>query len=193
MLNRKLSQKISAVAAGSAVLLGASVLLPKVVSAQEQAPTLLSQNAVQTATVTDRTLYLNSDRSYSFELAVTNGGSLGGFYLPPGATIQGNFVPADGGLRYVANSVIIDGQVYNLNAASEVLQPVKDPRDTSAGAVGEDAAIGAGAGVVLGEVFGDAGIGEIVGGAAAGAVVGNVTADRVVVIEENEPIALYAQ
>ena len=63
--------------------------------------------------------------------------------------------------------------------------------DTSAGAVAEDAGIGAAGGVVLGEVPGDANVEEAVGGAAAGAAVGNVTADRVVVIEPDESIILY--
>ncbi|MEM7762174.1 MAG: hypothetical protein AAF298_29265, partial [Cyanobacteria bacterium P01_A01_bin.40] len=80
---------------------------------------------------------------------------------------------------------------YRISAISPVLKDVKDPRDTSAGAIAEDAAIGAAGGTILGEIFGDAGAGEILGGAAAGVVVGNVTADRVVVIDPGIPIILY--
>lgn len=72
-----------------------------------------------------------------------------------------------------------------------MIKDVKDPRDTSAGAIAEDAGIGAAGGTILGEVFGDAGVAEIVGGAAAGVATGNLTADRVVVIEPNSAIALY--
>ncbi len=64
------------------------------------------------------------------------------------------------------------------------MKDVKDPRDTSSGAIAEDAGIGAAGGAILGEVFGDA-------GAAAGAATGNITADRVVVVEPDSAIALY--
>ena len=94
-------------------------------------------------------------------------------------------------MRYVAEAVTYDDRSYTINASSEVIEDVKDPRDTSAGSIAEDAGIGAAAGAVLGEVVGDAGAAEIVGGAAAGAATGNVTAERVVVIEPNSPIALY--
>jgi uncharacterized protein YcfJ len=72
-----------------------------------------------------------------------------------------------------------------------VIEDQKDPRDTSAGSIAEDAGIGAAGGAILGEVFGDADIEEIIGGAVAGGVAGNVTADRVVVVEPDETIVLY--
>ena len=68
----------------------------------------------------------------------------------------------------------------------------KDPRQTSAGAIATDAAIGAAGGYVLGEVFGDAGFWEIAGGAAAGVLVGNTTAPLVVVVRPDQEIALYS-
>ncbi|MGB3201538.1 MAG: hypothetical protein WBA99_11580, partial [Nodosilinea sp.] len=137
------------------------------------------------------TLYLNTDRAYSYNLTVEQGVTVNGLYLPPGAEIQGQYLPTEGGLRYDASSVIVDGRSYPLNASSGVIEDIKDPRDTTAGSIAEDAGIGAAGGLVLGEILGDAGLGAIVGGAAAGAVTGNVTADRVVVVEPNEPISLY--
>ena len=141
----------------------------------------------------EETLYLNNDRTYSYNLIAQEGGTIGDVNIPAGATIVGKYVPADGGLRYVAEAVTYDDYSYTISASSGVIEDVKDPRDTSAGAIVEDAGIGAAGGTILGEVLGDAGAAEIVGGAAAGAAVGNLTADRVVVIEPDSAIALYEQ
>lgn len=139
------------------------------------------------------TLYLNNDRTYSYNLIARERGTIGDVTVPAGATIVGKYVPAEGGLRYVAEAVTYDDYSYTINASSGVIEDVKDPRDTSAGAIAEDAGIGAAGGTILGEVLGDAGAAEIIGGAAAGAATGNLTADRVVVIEPNSAIALYEQ
>lgn len=138
------------------------------------------------------TLYLNNNKTYSYNLIATQRGTIGNITVPVGATIEGKYVPSEGGLRYVAEAVTYDQYSYNISAASQTIEDVKDPRDTSAGAIAEDAGIGAAGGLVLGEVLGDANVGEAVGGAAAGAAVGNVTADRVVVIKPDESILLYA-
>lgn len=175
-------------------LVGATTLFAPVASANLAEGALIAQanNRYLTATsAQEGTLHLNTDKRYSYNLQVTRGGRFGGLNVPAGSIIRGQYVPAERGLRYVANSVIINGRAYDINASSGVFNPVKDPRDTSGGSVAEDAGIGAGAGIVLGEIFGNADVGEIVGGAAAGAAVGNVTADRVVVIEPNQPINLY--
>jgi hypothetical protein len=138
-----------------------------------------------------QTLYLNNDRAYSYNLEVERPTTVNGLTLPVGAEIQGQYVPAEGGLRYQANSVIINGNVYDFNATSDVIPDVKDPRDTRTGSIAEDAGIGAAGGLILGEILGDAGLGGAIGGAAAGAAVGNITADRVVVVEPEEIINLY--
>ena len=138
------------------------------------------------------TLYLNNNKTYSYNLVATQRGTIGNVTVPVGATIVGKYVPSEGGLRYVAEAVTYDQYSYKINATSQTLTDVKDPRDTSTGAVAEDAGIGAAGGLVLGEVLGGgANVGEAVGGAAAGAAVGNVTADRVVVIKPDESILLY--
>ena len=152
----------------------------------------LAQSRSITATSAQREiLYLNNDRTYSYNLVANRRGVIDGIVIPAGATIVGKYIPAKGGLRYIAEAVTYGKYSYRISASSGVLKDVKDPRDTSAGAILGDAAIGAAGGTILGEVFGDADAGEILGGAAAGVVVGNVTADRVVVIEPKAPIVLY--
>ena len=130
---------------------------------------LIAQNFAKiTATsAQETTLYLNNDRSYSYNLIAQERGVIGNITIPKGATIVGKYVPAEGGLRYVAEAVTYDGYSYSIRATSGIIEDVKDPRDTSAGAIATDAGIGAAGGTILGEIFGDAGVGEIVGGAAA--------------------------
>lgn len=175
-------------------LVGATTFFAPVASANQAEGSLIAQTNNRFITATSaqsETLYLNKDKRYSFNLEVTRGGRFAGYNLPAGSIIRGQYVPAEEGLRYVADAAIVNGRTFNINARSDVLETVKDPRDTSGGAVAEDAGIGAGAGIVLGEVFGDAGVGEAAGGAAAGAAVGHLTADNVVVIEPDQPINLY--
>lgn len=164
---------------------------PSLAEATPQYSIAQSSPSVTATSAQSQTLYLNNDRTYSYNLIARERGAIGDVTVPAGATITGKFVPADGGLRYVAEAVTYDDYSYTINASSGVIKDVKDPRDTSAGAIAKDAGIGAAGGTVLGEVLGDAGAAEIVGGAAAGAATGNLTADRVVVVEPNSAIALY--
>ncbi|MEO0835608.1 MAG: hypothetical protein AAFY16_06395 [Cyanobacteria bacterium J06642_3] len=159
---------------------------------REQSKIIAQNNSgVRATSAQQSTLYLNNDRSYSYNLIAQERGVIDNVTIPKGATIVGKYIPAEGGLRYVAEAVTYDGFSYSISATSGIMKDVKDPRDTSAGAIATDAGIGAAGGTILGEIFGSAGVGEIVGGAAAGAAVGNLTADRVVVIEPEAPIALY--
>ena len=166
-----------------ALILGSLGLSPSVGIAQSRSITATSAQL--------ETLYLNNNRSYSCNLIAANRGTIDRIVIPEGATIVGKYVPAKGGLRYIAEAITYGRYSYRISASSSVLEDVKDPRDTSAGAIAEDAAIGAAGGTILGEIFGDADVEEIVGGAAAGVLVGNVTADRVVVIDPTAPIVLY--
>ena len=152
---------------------------------------LAQSRSIRATSAQRETLYLNNDRTYSYNLIAKERAVIDRIVIPAGATIVGKYVPAKGGLRYIAKAVTYDKYSYRISVSSFILEDEKDPRDISAGAILEDAAIGAAGGAILGEVFGDAGVGEIIGGAAAGVVVGNVTADRVVVIEPNEAIVLY--
>jgi hypothetical protein len=176
------------------------LLLPVIDLSQVYAaetPQLLAQvvpaNTLQAVTSVDKTLYLGNGDVVEQSLRVNSATTFNGVSIPAGSVIRGQFEPVTGGLRYVANGVQIGSRVYTLRAVSDTLHDVKDPRETSSGAMLGDAAIGAAGGALVTEVFGDASLGGIVGGAAAGVIVGNVTAQRVVVIEPNQAIPLQLQ
>ena len=175
------------------ILISGVSFVPRPVFSQQKTQRLIAQSiALQAESAQEETLYLNNDRTYSYNLVARERGVIDGVVIPAGATIVGKYVPAEGGLRYVAEAVTYDDYSYTISASSGVIKDVKDPRDTSAGAIAGDAGIGAAGGAILGEVLGDeANVEEIIGGAAVGAATGNITADRVVVVEPDSAIALY--
>lgn len=189
--------KIPTLIATVAVLVGGISLFPQQAFSQQKSAILIAQTPktpnLKAESAQQETLYLNNDRTYSYNLIAQEKGVIDGIVIPAGATIVGKYVPVQGGLRYVAEAVTYDNYSYSINASSGVIKDVKDPRDTSAGAIAGDAGIGAAGGTILGEIFGDAGAAEIIGGAAAGAAAGNLTADRVVVVDPDSAIALYEQ
>jgi hypothetical protein len=134
----------------------------------------------------------NERRDFDFKLRQAVKNSQGRTLLPYGSVVSGRFEPAPGGTRFFAKSIAINGRSYPLSAQSKVINDVKDPRETSTGALAGDAAIGALGGVVLGGLTGDRVIAteEVLAGAAAGAVVGNVTAPQVVILDANTDLQL---
>jgi hypothetical protein len=119
------------------------------------------------------------------DIAANNGTVL----IPAGAVIEGQFVPAEGGSRFVAQKFTSRGATVRLQAESALINDIKDPRETGVGAILTDAGIGGAAGAVLGGVLrGNVQIIDILGGAAASVLVGNVTAPQVTVIEPNTVI-----
>lgn len=119
------------------------------------------------------------------DIAANNGTVL----IPAGAVIDGQFVPAEGGSRFVAQKFTSRGATVKLQAESALINDTKDPRETGAGAILTDAGIGGAAGAVLGGVLrGNVQIIDVLGGAAAGVLIGNVTAPQVTVIETNTVI-----
>jgi hypothetical protein len=134
----------------------------------------------------------NERRDFDFKLRQAVKNSQGRTLLPYGSVVSGRFEPAPGGTRFLAKSIAINGRSYPLSAQSKVINDVKDPRETSTGALAGDAAIGALGGVVLGGLTGDRVIAteEVLAGAAAGAVVGNVTAPQVVILDANTDLQL---
>jgi hypothetical protein len=175
------------------------ILLPVVGVPEVKAQTtsLLAQalpaNTLQAIPSVEETVYLGNGEVVEQSLRVDRATTFNGVSIPAGAVIRGRFEPVTGGLRYVAEGVQIGSRVYTLQANSDVLHDVKDPRETSTGAILGDAAVGAAGGALATEVFGDASWGGVVGGAAAGVVVGNVTAQRVVIVEPNQPILIQMQ
>lgn len=154
-----------------------------------------STQTIETTSRASETLYLDPTQPREANLNVTRATTVGGVSLPVGSIIRGQFEPAEGGLRYVANSVEVGNRIFQITGESELLRGQKDPRETSGGAIARDAAIGGAAGAAVGGVLGGGGlnVGTILGGATAGVVIGNVTAPIVVVIEPDQPLPLQSQ
>lgn len=185
---------MKAVAIASVLMsLGASPVLAQTTISEQTVPIVVAQatQTLDTAIRSDETLYLNKDDVHEYNLRLQSRTAVGDQFLPEGSIIRGQFEPVDGGLRYVADSVEVGDRILDLSAVSDTLTDQKDPRQTDADDIIEDAAIGAAGGLIVGEVLGDADFLEILGGAAAGVVVGNVTAPTVVVIEPDQSILLY--
>lgn len=98
--------------------------------------------------------------------------------IPRGSEIEGEIQPADGGSRFVAQTLIIetrDGDTIELpiEASSDVVtRRERVEEGASAGEILEGAAIGGAAAAVLSGIFGDIDIEEVLGGAGLGALAG---------------------
>ena len=142
------------------------------------------------------TLYINKGETVKTSLLVAQDISAnnGTVLIPAGAVIEGQFVPAEGGSKFVAQKFTSRGATVRLQAESALINDVKDPRETSAGAILTDAGIGGAAGAVLSGILrGNVQILDILGGAAAGAVIGNVTAPQVTVIEPSTVVNIVTK
>lgn len=142
----------------------------------------------------NQTLYINNGETKSAKLRVdrdviANNGTV---LIPTGAIINGEFVPANGGSKFVARSLFSRGATVSMGAESELINDTKDPRETGAGSIFTDAAIGAAGAAILSGVLGDRVISteKVLGGAAAGVIVGNVSAPQATVVEQKMPINL---
>ena len=170
----------------------AAVPRPSVAAPNPAGAAVKQTTLIEVITQSEETLYFSPNTIYSLPLRVSRTVTVDGVTLPAGTVIEGRLEPVEGGLRYVSSHIQAGSLQRSLNASSDVLRDVKDPRETSAGAITGDAAIGAAGGAILGVILGDGiSFGEIIGGAAAGVIVGNVTAQRVVVIEPGQPVILY--
>ena len=172
-------------------------------SAQPQAPqnqvaqlfrstlSLPAGQAIATKINRQDTLYIAKGETVAASLLVAQdiAANNGTVLIPAGAVIEGQFVPAEGGSRFVAQKFTSRGATVRLQAESDLINDIKDPRETNAGAILTDAGIGGAAGAVLGGVLrGNVQIIDILGGAAASVLVGNVTAPQVTVIEPSTVI-----
>ncbi len=159
-----------------------------------QVVTVTAGTVTQIMTNLNEPLYIAPNETRPFSVIVSNPirNPQGEVLVPFGSRIDGRFEPAPGGTRFVADSIVINEQLYSLSAQSEVIQDIKDPRHTNTGQVIQDAAIGAAAGAILGLVTGDQVIAteEVLAGGAAGAVIGNTTAPQVVLIQPQQGINL---
>jgi hypothetical protein len=159
-----------------------------------QVSTVVAGTIMQVSSSLNERLYIAPNETRPASLLVQNPirNDRGDILVPYGSRVDGRFEPAPGGTRFVAESVIINNQVFPLAAQSDVLHDIKDPRHTNTGQVAQDAAIGAAAGAILGLVTGDNSIAteEVVAAGVAGAAIGNYTAPRVTVFDPQQPIDL---
>ncbi|MBD2177525.1 hypothetical protein H6F42_11435 [Pseudanabaena sp. FACHB-1998] len=133
---------------------------------------------------------VNASLLVAQDIATQNGVVL----IPAGAVVEGQFVPVEGGSKFVAQKFTSRGATVRLQAESALINDMKDPRETNAGSILTDAGIGGAAGAVLGGVLrGNVQILDVLGGAAAAAVIGNVTAPQVTVIEPSAVINIVTQ
>ncbi|WP_414408427.1 S-layer homology domain-containing protein [Synechococcus sp. W55.1] len=156
--------------------------------------TLAAGTLMQTTTPFNERLFIAPNETRPMSLIVRNPirNAQGDILVPFGSRVDGRFEPAPGGTRFVAESIIVNNQLFPLAAQSDIIHDVKDPRYTTTGKIIQDAAIGAAAGAILGLVTGDNAIAteEVLGAGVAGAVIGNVTAPQVVVLDPNQVIEL---
>ncbi|NJL48182.1 MAG: hypothetical protein HC929_12740 [Leptolyngbyaceae cyanobacterium SM2_5_2] len=126
------------------------VLLPVPVVAVAADVPLVAQafvsSPIQAVNPSGDTLYLSNNTVFERSLRVNTATTINGRSIPAGSTIRGQFEPVSGGLRYVATGVEVDNQIISLQAVSDTLHDVKDPRETTGGAIAGDAAIGAAGG-----------------------------------------------
>lgn len=159
-----------------------------------QLATVNAGTVFQSMTSASERIYIAPNETRPFALTTLNPvlNPQGEILIPYGSRIDGRFEPAAGGTRFVADSIVINDQVFPLAAQSDIIPDIKDPRQVSTGQVVQDAAIGAAAGAILGLVTGDQVIAteEVLAGAAGGAVIGNYTAPRVSILDPQQPITL---
>ncbi|MGK7906140.1 MAG: hypothetical protein AB4040_02785 [Synechococcus sp.] len=140
------------------------------------------------------TLYFDPRETRAGSLQLRNDlrDAVGNVVVPAGALVIGQFRPVGDGTHFVADSLLVGNQSFPLAAQSQTIAAQRDPRQTSAGAIAQDAAIGAGIGLVLSAITGDRAIAteEVLGAAALGAVVGNVTAPHAIAISPDTEINL---
>ena len=100
---------------------------------------------------------------------------------PEGTTIYGSFEGKDN--RFVAESIVIQGQMVSLIAESPNLGGARSPSERS---LIQNSGIGVLAGVLIGGLSG----GSAIGGAAAGAIASYVTAPKVATIQPGQTLEL---
>lgn len=195
---------VLALALGSSIATNASAISIETAS---QTPIKISQlfrqNVVLRAGETidlrlnsNETLYVGKGERKVAEFIVDRDVVSGGTVLiPEGAIISGEFIPVSGGSKFVAKTLTSRGGTVRMAGESDLINDVKDPRETGIGSILGDAGIGAVAGTILGGIFGDRSIAteKILGGAATGVIIGNVTAPQVVVIEPSTPITIVTR
>ena len=159
-----------------------------------QAALLRAGDTLGVTFVDNDTLYFDPRETRAASLYIRNDvfDASGNVAIPAGTLITGQFQPVQDGTQFIADSLVLGNQAFPLFAQSQTIESQRDPRQVSPGAIAQDAAIGAGVGLVLSAVTGDRAIAteEVLGAAALGAVVGNVTAPEAIAIPPDTDINL---
>ncbi|MGK7911950.1 MAG: hypothetical protein AB4050_10800 [Synechococcus sp.] len=159
-----------------------------------QAALLRAGDTLGATFVDDDTLYFDPRETRAASLYIRSDvfDASGNVAIPSGTLITGQFQPVEDGTQFIADSLVLGDRAFPLLAQSQTIESQRDPRQVSAGAIAQDAAIGAGIGLVLSAVTGDRAIAteEVLGAAALGAVVGNVTAPEAIAIPPDTDINL---
>ena len=93
--NNNINLKLSTSIAALTVLIGGVTFSPRPALSQQNQQLLIAQNAAISAeSAQQETLYLNNDRTYSYNLIAQSAGEIGGVEIPAGATIVGQQYPA---------------------------------------------------------------------------------------------------
>lgn len=100
--------------------------------------------------------------------------SQGTIVVPAGSQVVGQLQPATGGSQFVAQQLVINGQQYPINAASNIVGTTTSARDPNLGSILLNAAIGSAAATVISATTGNRNIttGKVLLGTAIGTAVG---------------------
>ncbi|NER47535.1 MAG: hypothetical protein F6J86_10385 [Symploca sp. SIO1B1] len=164
--------------------------------------TIPAGNFIPTRSDETDKIVITPDESMSITLVVDTDirSSAGTLLIPAGSEIDGELRPDGNGTRFFAQELRIrnSNQRRQINATSQKItetETIKEGTDTSSILTG--ALIGAAAGTVLGEIFGDIDFLEVLGGAGAGALAGLLLGGRkeaeVFVINPDRDLGLTLQ
>jgi len=132
----------------------------------------------------------NSTHPLTLRVAQDIYGGDGQLVIPAGSEVRGSLRPVQGGARFFGTALVANGRLYSVQMSSDLIHDEKDPRQYSAEAIAQDAAIGAVGGTVLGLLTGGVSALGVIGGAGAGVAVGNITAPQVVVLRPSQVMNL---
>lgn len=155
--------------------------ISSVISSQYVAGATVAQQAVITAGTTIPVNFTAAEQiivapNEAVDLALTVASDIrnsqGVVAIPAGSQLVGQLVPVSGGSQFVANTVVINGRQYAINASSGVIASRRNVRDPNIARILGTAAVGSSAAAIIGGVTGNrqiTGGNVLLGGAVAGA------------------------
>ena len=157
-------------------------------------PVLEPDTKVPVEAPSNSTQYLDPGKDANASLVISQDvlDNRGSIVLPKGAEVRGKFAPVPGGLKFLADGVLINGQYASLRASSNMIPDEKDTREHSGGTIARDAGISVVGGALTGLLSGGTywNWGGVLGGTAAGVIMRDATLPRVVVVGPDRPINL---